>query len=811
MPKQHPERYEPGELEKTRKNIGPLSDDDARDMAEKLGGEIGLERPEPDLDERYAEFKRKQRRRSDILPAEKINRDILQIIDDKTDPEPLPKRKDRRISHRNQVRMNFLAARNEHQIKTKLNAFLSFFSFLTSVRDMVNPRFITQGDRIFYYKIEQLVVATRNLLSRNRKNKIMPLKNPFYLRILETIKNWDIAGINAELSRLQKNPRHVLLVSTAQLTRKIYRPVFMLHELNITQHILPAYREIQDKSIKALAKDSPDIEKIESQFAAARDALYSVFEGLKELLFPLLMKHSTMEFNEYEDFILKDFTNICQFLNISADDIIQPEEEHFVPPPDERTAMKEPEPEKKPVDIGVQIGFTLLDEMFPEAGWKTLERRPDMLPYYADLLVLPRGMEILPPGEPLQYIIILIKIIQELLHGFRHIEMNILRLNDSMEINLASFLDEIIRDMHSFIDETMEKVYIPRLRDFCRQMERSPGFKHSDYGIKVQSTLLWMKRKLLLPFFQFNDKMYSKPSLPLSNPKLYEQISYAASVFSRILADLNKEEPQTIGNPLEKIDFEIEHTVSHRLLYTLTKNRKKHLNRNLVLYTTSIIMVLDYLVNNPLSPFYSQEEIILFRHDPDNIDIPEYSVQNINPLELWKKEEQAIKKEKDKTLQNTEKSILEGFLHRSEMQAYLKKQIDEYHSKGMLFTLLVTRLPVDHDLTAILGESTRELQDITFYSAPALYYILLPDTALEEAGHIIGRIMNRATAAGQQMPAVVSIEYHKTWGAERLMKIIKKCDDFLLGRNDTDVWLYNNLDDTIRRYNPGTVPVTDQD
>ena len=800
MSKKTPEKYAPGELEKTRKNIGPIDEEDAKEMADKLGGEVGVERSEESLDEKYKKLRYKNRRKSEILKPEKISSNAQNIIDQKPEPEPLPEVKDHRISHLQRVKINFLAARPEHQLKTRMNAFFSFFSFLTHVRDAVNPRFISQGDRIFYYRIEKFVMATRNLMSRNRKNKIMPVKNPFYFKILEIIKNWDIAGINSDLSMLQKSPRNILFPSTASLARKIFRPMFMLNELSVAQHIVPALRDVQEKSAKILAKDSPDIEKINNQFTAAKDAAYAVLIDLKKTLFPLLLKQIPSGFHEYDSFINNEFTNICQFLNISADDIIQPEEEHYAPSSEESKEKAEKEKKSQPVDIGIQIGFTLLDEMFPDAGWSKLERKPDMFPYFNKLLVLPRDMEILPPGDPLQYVIILIKVIQELLHGFRSIELKSLRLNDSIEIELSNFLEEIIRDWHLFIDETIEKHFLPQLRDFCRQMERSASFKHSDYGIKIQSTLLWMKRKLILPFYHFNDKLYSKPSMAVKNVKLFEQVSYAANIFGRILADLNKEEPRTAGNPWSKIEFEIEHPVCHRLLYVLTKNRKKQQNRNLILYTTSIILVLDYLVNSENSPLYKYEEIVHFRHHPDNVDIPEYIFRAVNPQDIWKKQEKddtrTAKEKKDESGQ----SILEGYLHRSEMQSYLKKMILNFHDNGKYFCVLVTRLPADHDLTEILGESTREMQDITFYSSPALYYILLPETRIDEAEKITGRIVEKAKEKEDPVPSIVNVEYHNTWGSERLMKVLKKCEDFLIEQEEPSVWLYNNLDDNIKKY-----------
>ena len=64
--------------------------------------------------------------------------------------------------------------------------------------------------------------------------------------------------------------------------------------------------------------------------------------------------------------------------------------------------------------------------------------------------------------------------------------------------------------------------------------------------------MLWMKRKFVLPYLKFNDNMFSKTLVAGKNEKFYEQVSYSANIFSRILADLNKEHPRTLENPKDK-------------------------------------------------------------------------------------------------------------------------------------------------------------------------------------------------------------------------------------------------------------------
>ena len=793
-------KYEPGELERTRKNIGPITNEEAKEIAGKLGGKISNERPSDEINEKYEQFQKRNRRRSDILPPEKISFNILEDIENK--PEIFAKKiktgKEKKPSHINRIKINFLAARPEHLLKTRANAFLSIFSFITPIRDTVHPSFFIRGDKIFYNQIEKLVISTRNLISKNKKNKLSPMKNQFFLRILDTIKNWDIAGINRDLSALQKSPRNILFSSTSSLTRKIYRPIIILNKLNPSQHIIPALKEICEKIVKTLPKNSAEADKIRAYFSTASELVYSVFVDLKKALFPLLLKQVSNKYYEYNAFIREEFIGICSFLGISANDMIQPEEEHFeIQDGSHKQEYIEPAP--PPIDIGVQIGFTLLNEMFPQAGWDRLKKAPDMFAYYKQVLILPKDTELLAPGDALQYVIILVLIIQELIHGFRSIKFGELQINESSRIDINVFIEEINNDWHLFIDKTMEKNYLPILRDYCRQMERSPSFKHSDYGIKIQSTLLWTKRKLVLPYYDFNHKLYSKPAISEKDLKLFEQAAYAVNLLSGILSDMNKENPKSVGNPRDKIIFEIESPVSRRLFYVMKKNKKRLENKNLILYATSIIMVLDYLLNSHSSPFYNNEAAAMFRHDSDNIDIPEYAISEIDVNEIWKNQANEDYKLSNKF--DKDADILRGYLPSYELRDYLIKLINDYPATGKSFCVLIARLPDDHDAAEIIDDSIREMQDITFYSSPILYYVLLPDTNKEESKQIINRIKEKSEIKKQAPASIAQINYQSGWDYEFLREIISKSEDFLISAKSSGAYYYNETKEKIEKIN----------
>ena len=67
--KKPPARYEAGQLEKTRKNIGVLEKEEAARMMKVLGGEIGVEKPE-EIDDAVPYVQKRIRH---------INKDVLLV------------------------------------------------------------------------------------------------------------------------------------------------------------------------------------------------------------------------------------------------------------------------------------------------------------------------------------------------------------------------------------------------------------------------------------------------------------------------------------------------------------------------------------------------------------------------------------------------------------------------------------------------------------------------------------------------------------------------------------------------------------
>ena len=230
MSKKQKKKYSPGELERTRKNLGKISKDEAQKMAKKLGGEIGIEEDPEDVINKYKELRsksygrivgRKDRsyRRSlhDQQMAE--NKEKLK----KTDENEQIEKKIHHVSFIDRIRLDFLCSKPEFQLKPLSGAIASLFSFIFPIPDNVNPSFIMKSRIRFYTTLFDFVTAIRSLYTKTNKQVFKAIsENTFFAQILTAIKNWDINGINLELNMLRRHSNRLNINKLIRLSVFIY-------------------------------------------------------------------------------------------------------------------------------------------------------------------------------------------------------------------------------------------------------------------------------------------------------------------------------------------------------------------------------------------------------------------------------------------------------------------------------------------------------------------------------------------------------------------------------------------------------------
>lgn len=763
-------------------------------MAAVLGGEVGVERTDENLAKKYHSLRETTRRKSDHF-TKKVN---LSPVDGaartgyaKTEtPEgyTVPEtRTIKPVSYRERVKMDFLAAGDDHRIKTKASAFAGLFSFMFPVKDRLNPAFITEGDAFFFKHIENLVISVRGLMAINRKNDVNRIKNPLYAEILSVIMEWDIENLHHDLNHLQRNPRNLLISHTSDLCRLIYLPLLRLINMDVVAHIGKALKHVYEYDLAGVQKKSEAYTRIKNFYTVASAETPFVFKELRFRLYPLLLKHTSDHFETYDNFFKNRFENIIAFLSLDKRKIVREKAETASAENEKPEAAETADLELIPEEMPEQVlkGLALLDTLFPEAGFGEITVFPDFFAYFHPLFSYSKGVELIPPQDPLHQVIILLSIAQEFFYGFRSIEFGDYRDERENIVKLQERIDGLTDSWHLYIDDLVIKQYCPKLYDYCRQIERSPSSASSEYGLKLSSDLIWIKRIYFLPHITFQTYAGRKPTFTGSVPKLHEEVIRFKELLETLLhyqTEASSESTAPVKNPKEEILFEIETPVSRRLRSVMSAEKEGPVNITLVRYTLAVITVLDYLINNEFSFFYKTTPGSMYRCDPSRNDLPMYATALLDPLAIFQKHEGHNWREAEPIDEET------GFFTKIVLMDKIKEFIRIYLREKKSFCLINVTVHLEEDeeekaifekkLTYVIRQTIRDFSDIPFTLDGGHYLIILPDTLKEDALRFTIRLMTALNQADAENPrpkpvSVSVMDFQKTWGPEKAVRMIQ--------------------------------------
>ncbi|GHV86762.1 hypothetical protein AGMMS50255_0580 [Spirochaetia bacterium] len=660
MAKKEKAIYAPGELDRIRGKLGVTDANEAKRLAEMLGGEVGVER-------RTEPSRAPSRRRSGstALPGEagqgsdrgggSVRRQPMRRVEpagdeneepDKSADDPLIPVK---TSYFERIKMDRLCAQPEFDIKSPVQAMVSIISFFGKAPDLVNPHFITHLLNDYYKQIERLVTSTRTLLPRNnlKRNEKLKRVSPFMYSILDTIRRWDLEKIAAEIAKLQAHPRNVKVTECSELLKQIYRPLFILEQMDMEIHIKGAFKLLYkllyiESPIEAKAKYQELIRIAISGFGDIRRDIYY-------RLYPLLMKILSDCMLPYELFFLQQHNRFMSFIAAAEADQINPaninarfegqkddgdteEEDTDDPEAAARTAKQTAQAaEQKALDRGLAT----LETLFPGAGWDKLSEYPDMYPYFREVLDFKRGYELISPRDPLLQIVILMRILEELFFALRYVIFSRVTEQDDTSAGIDEFLRNIANDWHHYIDTSFEKEYLPRLTEYCRILENSSESRTSSYAKRTLDELHWVKRLYFLPYYKF-ESAFPPPFQKKDVIALYSEIRQLRRSLTMVAAGIEqgykrggaeKMAPcEGIDNPWAPYNFEVPNPVSRRLNALLSPGKRN--NASLVFFSLAVTAVLDHIVNDESGWVYNDRPGPLFRSVNGAGIIPQFGVDD---------------------------------------------------------------------------------------------------------------------------------------------------------------------------------------
>jgi hypothetical protein len=656
--------YEPGELEKVRGRLGPVDENEARRIAQKLGGEVGTEKSvvtPPIKRTSYvrrdggSDRNRRPRQGSAAGNNEGYEKAAAKKANDPSD-DPQVQLK---TSYFERIKIDRYAAQPEFEIKSSFQAFISVLYFFGEPPDNLNPHFTNVRMGAYFKKIELLVNAARALLPRNnaRRSERFKKASPYYFSILDVIRYWDIERIDAELIKLRAQPKATAL-EFAEILRLIYRPLFILDKLSMDNHIKGAFKVLY----KVVIADDPAEPKDRIQ-SITRTALSSYSDIKLEVhfgLYPLLMKYISDRWFPYEMLFVERRRRFMSFLSLNEDAQIQPMDPNAIQvesadldTPEEGSSAENAEAEaaeedpkaaeekkvqdeaEKREEKAMDQSMKVLEMLFPKAGWEKLEEFPDLYPYFVTTYELRRGYELIGPSDPLQQVAVLMHIIEDICVGLRNVKFGTAVGPDGNPAQVNELIGAIIANWRRYIEDGFHKEYLPRLSEYCGIIEHSAESRISAFAKKNLDGLRWIRRLYFMPYFKF-ESVGPPPFQKQDVTAIYSEVRTLRKNLTLVATGIEKGNRmggaaakahcEGIENPWSRYNFEISNPVSKRLDAILGPDKRN--NTAVIFFALSVVTVLDNLLNNENSWAYGQNVGPIFRSVNNQGVTPVFGVDN---------------------------------------------------------------------------------------------------------------------------------------------------------------------------------------
>ena len=278
----------------------------------------------------------------------------------------------------------------------------------------------------------------------------------------------------------------------------------------------------------------------------------------------------------------------------------------------------------------IKLGLVMLNRMFPDAGWLRLQDMPDLFPYFQPLYRFEEGFNLLANDNPLQVMIVLLRILEDLFQGCRNIKFDV-ESNPIMQ-NAKDNLSDVLNSWSVYREELFDKRYAIKLKEYVNAVYSQKDFAKGQFGKKLMSDILWQTKYYFLPYFDFTQILLEKPA----NDSPYRALCLRTSFVREILTDIIEQSMKVadvhglvagVPDIWEPYRFGIPNVASRRLDVLLGAKRKSANanNMSLLKYTLGIVSVLDWWLNDKMSPAYQCAGKIPYRVSPDDGD-PLFSV-----------------------------------------------------------------------------------------------------------------------------------------------------------------------------------------
>lgn len=648
MPDQFSQKrtLEPGAIDKTRRNIGPIDEAEATQMQKILGGEILKERFSPIEDKTIP--KRKTYHEPVIRASGKTSTDISNQSANfgsvssssfvggrsggerkvKTD-ESLPE-----ISARELKLMDRCMMSAAYNIKPDFGLFNFFFRMSIKNREKVQKNV---GDYLIKRHVDHIqsfvtTIKTFIQISPDPYKAKIATETDLKFKFLRTIGKWQIKDLKILALEAEEAADILTVPMLIPIVRSMYRLLLTVYYIG-DQQVSAIIREIYTDLCTYQNSDKNKIQNLAKQ--GLTEWLY-LHDQIIKGFYPLLMRMCSAEYVEFPEFFKAKIADILKFLSISKFDLLLPEKKK----PKEKIVEEKKEEKKKVAqkiagekNEVVTMGLRILDQLFPSAGFLHLEDHPDLYSYFQPIYNFIDGFNVIHPENPLQVTIVLILILEDLFKGCRNIKFNIEA--DEVLGAIPDKIDNVMSDWISYYEDLFGKKLGDYLRTYVNTLYSQKDYAQTNFGKENLNNILWRIKYFFLPHFKFNAPILQKPMNDTKYKPFYGRTDYVRTVFTTLTRRIDenvatKKTVLGVLNPWEKYSFELPNPVSRRIDVLLGAKRDIEVsaatNANLIKYTYCIMSVLDWWINNSASPAYLADSMNIFRINPKD-GAPQFSVE----------------------------------------------------------------------------------------------------------------------------------------------------------------------------------------
>ncbi|MBQ0051179.1 MAG: hypothetical protein KBT11_03840 [Treponema sp.] len=648
-PKKPEAKWEPGTLDNTRRNIGPIDQAEAQAMMKKLGGEIFTEKAAP-IDysslPKSKEYSKRAVGKSASSLASEIATSSAASSGSKnsssktgnkvgfaTRERPLRSMYNLPdISAKEKALMDRIMMSDDYKIMVNYGLFNFMRKFKKNGTELVRKGFIEYDLPKHIDHLQNFVTTVKSIIKicpETYKAKIISAQEDKF-RLLKLIGTWTIADKKNLAFSLADSSDQTTVAMMIPFVKAVYKDLIKIYYLGETK-ISNAFKEIYTDLIKYPKFDQKSIQILSK---TAITEWFYVYSQMIKGLYPLLMRMCSHKFEYFQDFFLVQTGNILDFVGLTKFDLLLPNKktekkqeakvEEKTPEQiqqEEEEKRKAEEELRKKSDI-VETGLKLLDNLFPDAGFKCIENFPDMYPYFQPLYQFRDGYNLLAPENPLQVTVTLLRITEDLFQGCR----NIVFTEENNGTDSDEKISAVLSEWSVYREVLFEKYYADQIVDFVNNEYSQGDFKSSLFGKKIITSLLWQTKYNFLPHFSFEQLLLEKSK----NDSPYKPLCMRVSFLKDYLAVLSKNiegavktkgKVMGIQNPWERYHFDISNPMSKRMDVLLGAKKltdSAATNANLIKYAYCVISVLDWWVNNPGSPAYATDSTKIYRINPSD-------------------------------------------------------------------------------------------------------------------------------------------------------------------------------------------------